>query len=459
LLIDGTQAYVIENCTYIQNGNIFVSDWATLTVRNAELLIEQTYPDEHTLMIRGHANFRIKDGNMSKCSAYASEATEVVINSSQMNACMYSGGSSKFTIVESELWMFKISQQSELAIVNSTIGCIQLWLDDYSAGRIDSLAPANLGYWNSRQSEPSGFLFNLTLVNSLVEQWGLRLSYGSKIVVSNSNIEWVEITFRRAVANLENFMPGSYANSSLGSIAFENTSVKSCGIDIFGGAIVSINSSILNHLLTLHENGTCSILDSHVSGLSAIDYFGEVDACQTTFRSFDIRNSNFYVRGNVELQQADISTWVSSNITRNFSVTTISAHNDLIGNVTLSMVDKDNKLVWNGATDSLGQTDFNLTLADNNYTDTLRLEATKGNYSAEQDVGFLSDTPVILKMRYFADLNGDGKINIVDIAVVAKAFDSKPGDPSWNETADLDKNGTVNIIDITMVAKDYGKTV
>jgi hypothetical protein len=56
------------------------------------------------------------------------------------------------------------------------------------------------------------------------------------------------------------------------------------------------------------------------------------------------------------------------------------------------------------------------------------------------------------------DLNKDGTVNIVDISIVAKAFNSKPGDPNWNVIADLDKNAMVNIIDMSMVAKDYGKT-
>jgi len=46
----------------------------------------------------------------------------------------------------------------------------------------------------------------------------------------------------------------------------------------------------------------------------------------------------------------------------------------------------------------------------------------------------------------------------MDIAIVAKAYGSKPGDPNWNETADLDKNRVINIIDIATVARDYGKT-
>jgi hypothetical protein len=56
------------------------------------------------------------------------------------------------------------------------------------------------------------------------------------------------------------------------------------------------------------------------------------------------------------------------------------------------------------------------------------------------------------------DLNGDGKVNIVDVTIVARAFQARPGDPSWNPNADMDNNGVINIVDVTKVAKEFGKT-
>ena len=64
-----------------------------------------------------------------------------------------------------------------------------------------------------------------------------------------------------------------------------------------------------------------------------------------------------------------------------------------------------------------------------------------------------SDLPV--------DINYDGKVNIIDIATVAKAFDSEyvpPIDPRWNFRADIDNNRVVNILDIGVVAKNFGQT-
>ena len=63
-----------------------------------------------------------------------------------------------------------------------------------------------------------------------------------------------------------------------------------------------------------------------------------------------------------------------------------------------------------------------------------------------------------VQARHPYDLNADGKINIVDVTIVAKAFGSRSGDPRYNPDADLDKNGLINIIDIAKVAMQLGKT-
>ena len=65
---------------------------------------------------------------------------------------------------------------------------------------------------------------------------------------------------------------------------------------------------------------------------------------------------------------------------------------------------------------------------------------------------------VYARAAYFADLNSDGKVDILDIAIVAKAYGSKPGDPQWNPEADVDGNGQIDIIDVAKVAREYGKT-
>lgn len=62
-------------------------------------------------------------------------------------------------------------------------------------------------------------------------------------------------------------------------------------------------------------------------------------------------------------------------------------------------------------------------------------------------------------VKWCADLNGDGKVDIRDIVIVAIAYGSYLGGPRWNPVADLNKDNFVDIRDIAMVARDFGKTL
>jgi len=57
------------------------------------------------------------------------------------------------------------------------------------------------------------------------------------------------------------------------------------------------------------------------------------------------------------------------------------------------------------------------------------------------------------------DINGDGKIDLFDLVILARAYGSAPGDLNWDVRGDLNKDETVDIFDIVMLALDYGKTV
>jgi hypothetical protein len=51
------------------------------------------------------------------------------------------------------------------------------------------------------------------------------------------------------------------------------------------------------------------------------------------------------------------------------------------------------------------------------------------------------------------DLNGDGKININDVAIWGMAFGSYPGHPRWNPAADINGDGKADMIDAVSICK------
>ncbi|HXX87087.1 MAG TPA: CARDB domain-containing protein [Candidatus Acidoferrum sp.] len=70
-------------------------------------------------------------------------------------------------------------------------------------------------------------------------------------------------------------------------------------------------------------------------------------------------------------------------------------------------------------------------------------------------------------VKIIGDVNGDGKVNIEDISIIAKAFGSvgpgylypgSPPSPNWNPNADLNGDNRVDIIDISLAARNFGKS-
>ena len=55
-----------------------------------------------------------------------------------------------------------------------------------------------------------------------------------------------------------------------------------------------------------------------------------------------------------------------------------------------------------------------------------------------------------------ADLNGDGKVNVLDLAILGAALNSHPGDSNWNPVADINKDGVVNVLDQAIMGKFMG---
>jgi hypothetical protein len=53
------------------------------------------------------------------------------------------------------------------------------------------------------------------------------------------------------------------------------------------------------------------------------------------------------------------------------------------------------------------------------------------------------------------DLNGDGKVNIEDIAIWGAAFGSSSGHPRWNPITDMNSDGKIDMIDAVLIAKAW----
>jgi hypothetical protein len=61
-----------------------------------------------------------------------------------------------------------------------------------------------------------------------------------------------------------------------------------------------------------------------------------------------------------------------------------------------------------------------------------------------------------ITVRLLGDVNGDGRVDLRDISLVAHTFGSTPTSPRWNTATDLCCDGKIDMQDIALVARNFG---
>ena len=465
LIIDSYETFVVENCTYIQKGDVIVEDYGELIVKNTELLIMSKYPWHlaYFISIRDHGFIQVENSRITcerelRYWVGLGDDGEVNITNSLIDGEIWASGKSIVGLSNSTIAVLMILDQSTVSVSDSSIDEAGFWFNDPSqVAELSGLKPMLYNYWNLRENQTIfNVRFNLMLEDTEINSWRLDMRHDCNVKVSESTISFVSVRFNNVAAEISNLDSGFHTLLEFESLVLNNVSIVGWDLILHNSNVTATLSSFS---LATSGKVSCLFLNSEVCGVRIDECLGNIFLNQSYLDGILIYRSSLTLQGDFIFVHPGSALLVESNITRNYGVMVMNATEDPVSSAKLKLYDGNYTIVWNGTTSSLGKTDFNLTFADSNYTDTLRLEAVKGNYSATMDVGFLSNTPIVLTMTYFADLNADGTINILDISVVAMAFGSTPEDPDWSVIADLNIDRVINILDISTIAMDFGKTV
>jgi parallel beta-helix repeat protein len=227
----------------------------------------------------------------------------------------------------------------------------------------------------------------------------------------------------------------AYSSSNNNSIIENNISDNKEGV----GFSPSFNNTVARNNLT---NKDCSILLGSSSNNRIVD--NNITAIYGNGVWLNSSPDNTVVGNNITTSNgAGVKLDTSSNNT--------FYHNNFVGEAQ-QVSSNASTSVWNGGYPLGGNYWSDYTGIDENPKDGI------GDTPYVIDSNNVDRYP-LMKPSYLTpgDLNNDGKVSLQDLVVLAKAYGSKPGDPTWNPKADMDGNNIVDQSDLAILAIHYGQ--
>jgi hypothetical protein len=475
LVIDGTQTFVIENCTYIQTGNIYVTNSGTLVLRNVELRINGTYFWQYAVEASDYGTLEFENVTVWSdhllavyCNGFSvvkvDGLTWLGVQGGGLRINDYSEVFVENSTINSVLFVsWPPTENAHAEVADSTIGDIEIMFPQEATTNVNNLTQGFSEYLDLGQTISGNYHTFLELNRTFVNAWRLEFFWDSPTLISNSEI-WLGVVVPPGVSvELDDLLPGFYENKQIGEIELNRTTIITAidvhmehaedSLLILTNSVVSLHVGYYSRLVVV--NSVINEFDTSTTFVGSV-YFDNTNWTGLIMVSF----SSFYIGGNVSIEDSGNIEWYSCNITRDYAITPKDVKGGgLISEAALTL-QSDGTPGWSGTTDSFGIADFNLTFTDNNYTDTLRLNISKeGFYNETTDVGFFSNTPVsiVLTEKIPGDINLDREVSLADLVLLAQAYGTKPGDPNWNPNADIDGNGVVGLPDLVALAQHYGQ--
>ena len=281
---------------------------------------------------------------------------------------------------------------------------------------------------------------NQCIVHGFKPYSGIVLAGRSNVTVKNT-----------AISNFENGINLTDTNGT--NISGDNLTANGAN-DIY--LYSSFNDDINDNIMTNSDFGICLLSSSNVSiernNITAnndnairLDYSSTVNISgnEITANTWGINlgysSSDVSVIGN-KIANNNIGIWLYSSSNNRIY------HNKLVNNVQ-QVYSVDSTNVWDDG-------------ASGNYWS--NYNGTDANHDAIGDTPYVidannKDNYPLMPPQLPGDVNGDSKVNLQDLVLLALAYGSKPGDLNWNPYADIDGNGDVDQADLAILTENYGK--
>ena len=436
LILEGDDVLVVENCTYILNGEFLARDRARLIIRNAELFVQEKrswvptdlLPATFCAVFNNSASLEMVNSSIHypgrRLSIGFFQSSEATLDSSALNRTFLRGHDhSKLKITNSEVGGLTVTNDSICEVLNSEIteiDCfspyhhslighfligvwdtcrVEVWNStvervyfEFKNCTSATATSAFRGYhrfWNSYQNfSVDGSVFNITLHNTNITGTGFLTL----------------LTGLMSVENREDFHAIRVWNGTL--------QISNCTIsDSLGGeegSKIEVEDGVFKYLFLMSDAQFLAVR-SKLDNLILDEFKGSAVFDNVLIdRVLDADDCECYINGDITFGENASKNGIRLErgvITRNFEVVT-QREGRALPQVKLVLYDKENTSIWRGKSDRDGKATFNISFCSHwplkepykyvtNYKDLWRLEASMGKTKYNVSLGFLSDTPIV----------------------------------------------------------------
>jgi hypothetical protein len=433
LVIAGTETYSIENVKFLQKGNIYVRDTATLTIKNSELMIARgIVPTIHVyIFVDPLATLTIDSSSIYPQPGWVGGLTCVsnrgqvgMINSpTQIHYFDMSAGArltmSNSKIVSTQGGLLQVTGGST-EVSDSTIACLGLKVPDGAHLNVTGLqSGVYLDYWDVHNMIPEAD-YDLVLRRTTILKddltgelehgpyergWTFFLDPNAHVRISNSELRKVFLNIcNDSSAVFQNLKVGVPTSLTYRDIVLTNVLVKGQWPFTITDSQVSITDS---NYLFLQPSGssTIKLINSHMVEFIPRDFLGTMifeNGLWTVAGEilggvpYHSLVNNFTIKGSIEIAEElrHNLQWQDAQVIREFDIVV----HDNIENPVRGVEIKVAGQVY--ITDENGRTNFKLVFNETNYNQPTVMEAWhRGKFKVRREIDFFTATPVLLELN------------------------------------------------------------
>lgn len=362
----------------------------------------------------------------------------------------YFNSLTNLTQADSSLNIINSTISLEFDVINSTINfkdCSDLTLTASSASIIkvddSSLNALSTDWWYFWPASNSISLHNTTVAGAV------SIYSDSNLTASNSTFAYVYSEGNAAISLQNVSVISALATYSNSKLSINKSTVRE--IDAFGNTVIALAESNISASLYLNGNTSCNSINSTANYIYTYNYVilsmqnsavsssyinenATLDAFNSSFFEIDassnaslnlqntkvtdyflcyqltknpnlsnvtigyllVEDSTLYLSNSLTITSVDLN---NSTITRNYQLAVKDSNGNFVSQASLNLYSSQNDLLWTGQTDSVGLSNFNLTVSEDNFTNVCTLKAGSGASFALQQITLASSTPILLSIQ------------------------------------------------------------